>query len=149
MLRTCIIYFIYAASSKQRTTLRRSVSSEKKKLCSYINDYNALGATVEGFHETSIEAIMEGDFPWSRLTGLPIYVCMHFLLKSERRECVYALILSMLNYSFYVLPYVASDYAYNYVCTYIMYMHNNGDGCDFLLQTFIVLAQHADTSLHC
>ena len=34
-----------------------------------VADYNALGASVEEFHATSTEVIMEGDFPWSKLTG--------------------------------------------------------------------------------
>jgi len=41
----------------------------EKKLCVCIADHNALGFSVEGFHAASIEAVMEGDFPWSKLTG--------------------------------------------------------------------------------
>lgn len=69
MLHTVLLHYLHIASSKQRANLRRSVTSEKKKLCSSINDYNALGATIQGFHQASIETIMEGDFPWSKLTG--------------------------------------------------------------------------------
>ncbi|XP_065911283.1 uncharacterized protein [Dysidea avara] len=59
-----------ATSSKQRTNLRRSVSSEKRKLSTCITEYNALGVFIEGFHPASVEVVMEGDFPWSKLTEI-------------------------------------------------------------------------------
>ena len=70
---TPIIACCIEASSKQRTNLRRSVSSEKRKLSTCITEYNALGVFIEGFHPASVEVVMEGDFPWSKLTGKIIF----------------------------------------------------------------------------
>jgi len=53
------------------------VSSEKTKLSACVKHYNELCAAYGGDDSvhTSIEEIMEGDFPWSSLTGL--CTCMH------------------------------------------------------------------------
>ena len=90
MLHTILLHYLYTASSKQRANLRRSVTSEKKKLCTNINDYNALGVTIEGFHQTSIETHNGRRFSLVqtyRLATLPCIICVlcniTYLLKSE------------------------------------------------------------------
>jgi len=58
------------ASSKQRSSFRRSISMEKTKLGVCITKYNSLVEMVEGFEKTSVDDMMNGDFPWSLLTGM-------------------------------------------------------------------------------
>lgn len=62
---------INTASSKQRSNLRRTVSSEKSKLDTCVKNYNELCGAYGGDNvtHTSVEEIMIGDFPWSSLTG--------------------------------------------------------------------------------
>ena len=57
------------ASSKQRSHLRRAVASEKKKLSNCVQKYNDLCIEDENYSATSVSAIIDGDFPWSLLTG--------------------------------------------------------------------------------
>jgi len=59
----------YAASSKQRSSLRRTVSSEKSKLDASVKCYNELCAACGNDSNATVEEIMVGDFPWSTLTG--------------------------------------------------------------------------------
>lgn len=58
------------ATSKQRSKFRRTVSSEKAKLEKCIQEYNDLLVNCEGFSTASVEAVIDGNFPWSLLTGL-------------------------------------------------------------------------------
>ena len=62
-------YFI--ASSKQRAHLRHSVATEKKRLEACVDKYNRLcgAVVVDEYHTTSVENILDGNFPWSLLTG--------------------------------------------------------------------------------
>jgi len=62
---------IYTASSKQRSNLRRAVSSDKAKLEISVKQYNELSAECESsqYIHTTSDAIINGDFPWSSLTG--------------------------------------------------------------------------------
>lgn len=62
---------IITASSKQRSNLRRAVSSDKVKLEDCVVKYNELSTEYEGdeYPITSAGAIIDGDFPWSSLTG--------------------------------------------------------------------------------
>ena len=62
---------IITASSKQRSNLRRVVSSDKVKLEQCVVKYNELSTDYDGdeFPITSASAIIDGDFPWSSLTG--------------------------------------------------------------------------------
>ena len=63
------------ASSKQRSHLRKAVASEKKKLTKCIRQYNELCIEDDNYCSTSVSAILDGDFPWSLLTGkLTIHV---------------------------------------------------------------------------
>ena len=59
------------ASSKQRSNLRRAMSSDKIKLDACVKKYNQLAIEYNdhGFSVTSTDAIIDGDFPWSLLTG--------------------------------------------------------------------------------
>jgi len=63
--------FYTKASSKQRSTLRKAISSEKSKLGDCVENYNELcAANLDGANiTTSAEEIINGDFPWSSLTG--------------------------------------------------------------------------------
>jgi len=46
------------------------LATEKKRLEACVDKYNQLcGAAVDEFHTTSVESILDGDFPWSLLTG--------------------------------------------------------------------------------
>ena len=62
---------IYSASSKQRSNLRRAVSSDKAKLDIIVKQYNELSNEYDStlFICTTTDTITDGDFPWSRLTG--------------------------------------------------------------------------------
>ncbi|XP_065884010.1 uncharacterized protein [Dysidea avara] len=54
-----------ATSSKQRAHLRHSVATEKNRLATCVDKYNQLcGAAVDEYHTTSVESILDGDFPW-------------------------------------------------------------------------------------
>ena len=63
---------IYSASSKQRSNLRRAVSSDKAKLDIIVKQYNELSNEYDStlFICTTTDTIIDGDFPWSRLTGI-------------------------------------------------------------------------------
>ena len=58
------------ASSKQRAHLRRAVSTEKAKLELCVSKYNALSTMIDDFESTTVADIINGDFPWSSLTGM-------------------------------------------------------------------------------
>lgn len=60
-----------ATSSKQRSNLRRAVSSDKAKLDIIVKQYNELSNEYDStlFICTTTDTITDGDFPWSRLTG--------------------------------------------------------------------------------
>ena len=62
---------IYSASSKQRSSLRRAISSDKAKLDVVVKQYNELSTEYNSslFICTTTDTIIDGDFPWSRLTG--------------------------------------------------------------------------------
>ena len=65
-----LLYVNFTASSKQRAHLRHSVATEKKRLETCIDKYNQLCSVAgDEHHITSVESILEGDFPWSLLTG--------------------------------------------------------------------------------
>lgn len=69
------MYLPKTASSKQRSHLRRAIASEKKKLTKCILQYNDLCTEDENYCTTSVSSILDGDFPWSLLTGkLSVYV---------------------------------------------------------------------------
>ena len=57
-------------SSKQRASLRKSISSDKVKLKQCITNYNQIVDMCPdiGEHVTE-EAVMSGNFPWSALIG--------------------------------------------------------------------------------
>lgn len=57
------------ASSKQRSQLRRAISSEKNKLTNCVQKYNDLCIEDANYCATSVSAVIDGDFPWSLLTG--------------------------------------------------------------------------------
>ena len=63
---------IYSASSKQRSNLRRVVSSDKAKLDTVVKQYNELSVKCDStlFVCTTTQAITDGYFLWSRLTGI-------------------------------------------------------------------------------
>ena len=46
------------------------MTSEKAKLEKCVMNYNNLSANCEGFLPASLEAAIDGNFPWSLLTGL-------------------------------------------------------------------------------
>ena len=51
--------------------MRHSLSADKKRLESCVEKYNKLCNAVEDeYHETTVESILDGDFPWSLLTGI-------------------------------------------------------------------------------
>lgn len=46
------------------------MATEKKKLETCVDKYNQLcGAAIDEHQTTSVESVLEGDFPWSLLTG--------------------------------------------------------------------------------
>jgi len=58
------------ATSKQRTSLRRVVTSDKKKIMEFITQYNTIMTELHPFEDNlSIEEVMDGKFPWSAITG--------------------------------------------------------------------------------
>ena len=60
----------YTASSKQRAHMRHSLVADKKRLESCVDKYNELCSAIEEeYHATTVENILDGDFPWSLLTG--------------------------------------------------------------------------------
>lgn len=69
-LGTILCYFIAIASSKQRSSLRRSLTSEKKKLKACVERYNQLQIIVSPTEEPlNDEEVLLGRFPWSALTS--------------------------------------------------------------------------------
>ena len=65
----CYLYF-HLATSKQRTSLRRAVASDKKKMAEYILQYNAVLTDLDMMENPlSSEEVMEGKFPWSAIAG--------------------------------------------------------------------------------
>ena len=60
---------LLSASSKQRSHLRKSITSEKKKLAICVQKYNDLCIEDANYYPTSVSAVIDGDFPWSLLTG--------------------------------------------------------------------------------
>jgi len=64
--------YSYVASSKQQSTLRHNISTEKFKLEVCVTKYDSLVSMMDGYEETCIADIMDGDFPWSQLTGTHI-----------------------------------------------------------------------------
>jgi len=78
--------------------MRHSLVSDKKRLESCVEKYNKLcNALEDDFHETTVESILDGDFPWSLLTGMNkcdcgccactisryVYVCVRAILASD------------------------------------------------------------------
>jgi len=68
-----LMYF-YVASSKQRPKLQYSLPSEKTKLGVSVANYNSLADMVDGFPTTSVDEVINGEFPWSLLAGK--YLCV-------------------------------------------------------------------------
>ena len=62
---------IITASSKQRSKLRRVVSLDKIKLEDCVVKYNEISGEYanDEFPITCVGRIIDGDFPWSSLTG--------------------------------------------------------------------------------
>ena len=58
-----LIWCVCIASSKQRSSFRRSISAEKAKLGICVTNYNRLVEMVEGFEKTSVGDVIDGDFP--------------------------------------------------------------------------------------
>lgn len=53
--------------------MRHSLAADKKRLESCVDKYNKLcSAVAEEYHTTTVESILDGDFPWSLLTGMNI-----------------------------------------------------------------------------
>lgn len=71
----CTVVFVPVASSKQRSKLRSSLSSEKTKLGVTVVKYNSLSSIVEEVTPTSVDEVINGKFPWSLLAGT--YVCTY------------------------------------------------------------------------
>lgn len=71
------IYFcaFYIASSKQRSKLRSSLSSEKTKLEVTVANYNSLSSMVDEVMPTSVDEVINGKFPWSLLGGTYVHAC--------------------------------------------------------------------------
>ncbi|XP_065901149.1 uncharacterized protein [Dysidea avara] len=60
-----------STTSKQRTSLRRAIASDKKKIAEYIIQYNAVLTDLDLTENSlSSEEVMEGKFPWSAITGM-------------------------------------------------------------------------------
>ena len=55
--------------SRSRSHLRRDITSEKKKLTNCVQKYNDLCTEDANYCATTISAVIDGDFPWSLLTG--------------------------------------------------------------------------------
>ena len=67
---TCSVC-MWIATSKQRTSLRRAVASDKKKIAEYIILYNAVLTDLDLTESPlSSEEVMEGKFPWSAISGI-------------------------------------------------------------------------------
>jgi len=62
--------FMWIATSKQRTSLRRAVASDKK-IAEYIMQYNAVLTDLNLIESPlSSEEVMKGKFPWSAISGI-------------------------------------------------------------------------------
>jgi len=77
-----------------------SLAADKKRLELCVEKYNKLCNAVEDeYHETTVESILDGDFPWSLLTGM--------------NECIVVnLIYVVLTVCMYVC---SSDVQYTYI----------------------------------
>lgn len=64
----------HVASSKQRSSLRRAIADEKKKLGKYIQQYNSVVQDVDlDLPLLQDQDIFEGKFPWSPLSSKSTY----------------------------------------------------------------------------
>jgi hypothetical protein len=67
-----------ATSSKQRSSLRRAIADDKKKLTKYIHQYNSVAHDVElDIPPLQEKDIFEGKFPWSPLSSKLICVYVY------------------------------------------------------------------------
>ena len=70
------------ATSKQRTSLRRAIAADKKKMMECIAQYNDIVAELYPSEDNlSIDEIMDGKFPWSAITGTNIINLQYCLIK--------------------------------------------------------------------
>lgn len=62
---------IYIASSKQRSSLRRSIATDKAKIHAAIRKYCVVQELLPSDERFSLaeESILNGEFPWSHLSG--------------------------------------------------------------------------------
>ena len=82
-----VIVYIFIATSKQRTSLRRAVASDKKKIMECITQYNTILTELHPSDDyLSIEEVMDGKFPWSAITGDQHNANMYY--NTVRQQCV-------------------------------------------------------------
>lgn len=63
--------FFVLASSKQRASLRKSISEEKNRIKKYVSEYKKV--VVESNMQIPVvteEEVMLAQFPWSQLSGI-------------------------------------------------------------------------------
>lgn len=71
--------FLYIASSKQRSSLRKAVAQDKKRIEEAVSQYNSILAEVQPTATLlTTEDVMQQKFPWSAITGIHNYslVCV-------------------------------------------------------------------------
>ena len=69
-------FSIHAVSSKQRSSLRRSLTTDRKKISKLVTQYQILSRQIG--EEPPVEKdVLEGNFPWSALTGYDHILAMH------------------------------------------------------------------------
>lgn len=68
------------ASSKQRSSLRRTITDERKKLAQLCHKYNSVITKLQLTRPTATEEeVSNGEFPWSQLSSeyqRPMWLCM-------------------------------------------------------------------------
>ena len=62
-------FLIHVVSSKQRSSLRRSSATDRKKISKLVTQYQILSRQI-GEEPPLEKDVLEGNFPWSALTGM-------------------------------------------------------------------------------
>ena len=69
---------MYTASSKQRSSLRKAVAQDKKKIEEAVSQYNNILIELQPTATLlTTEEVMQQRFPWSAITGMYVHIRVH------------------------------------------------------------------------
>ena len=71
------LFLLYVASSKQRSSLRKAVAQDKKRIEEAVSQYNSVLAEVQPTANLlTTEDVMQQRFPWSAITGTYVAIAL-------------------------------------------------------------------------